>query len=349
MTGEAKHLGDLGEFDLIDRMVERLGDAAAADILVPSGDDAAVWRGDPATVATIDALVEGTHWRADTTDLADVGWRAVAANVSDLAAMGARPSMLLVALMLGPTTTLGDIDALIDGFAASCREHGVRVAGGDVVRAAATGVSIAAYGGADLEGAPGEETALVMLRDAAVAGQRVAVSGAPGASAAGLTLIEAGRDAEPAAAPLVRAHRRPVARPGLGRAALDAGVRCAIDVSDGLLQDLGHIARRSGVGIELAAASLPLHPAARELLGHQRALDLCLGGGEDFELALVGDRDALRGLDRADRPVTLVGHVVDAHPGEVVVWDEHGEAYAPAIAGWDQLTAAPGARAGAGE
>lgn len=345
MTGEAEHLGDLGEFDLIDRMVDRLAAAAAADILVPSGDDAAVWRSDPATVATIDALVEGTHWRADTMDLADVGWRAVAANVSDLAAMGARPSTLLVALMLGPTATLEGVDALIDGFAASCREHGVRVAGGDVVRGAATAVSIAAYGGADLEGAPGEETARVMRRDTALSGQRVAVSGTPGASAAGLALIEAGRDVEPTAAGLVRAHRRPVARPQLGLAALDAGVHCAIDISDGLLQDLGHIARRSGVGIEVAAASLPLHPAARQLLGYGRALDLCLGGGEDFELALVGERDALRGLDHPDLPVTLIGHVVDAHPGEVIVWDEHGEAYAPAVAGWDQLAPARGAGA----
>jgi thiamine-monophosphate kinase len=341
MTGGAEPLGDLGEFDLIDRMVARLGDAAAAEILVPSGDDAAVWRSDPATVGTIDALVEGTHWRTDTMDLADVGWRAVAANVSDLAAMGARPSTLLVALVLGPDATLEGIDALIDGFAASCRVHGVRVAGGDVVRGGATAVSIAAYGGADLEGPTGQETARVLRRDAAAAGQRVAVSGAPGASAAGLALIEAGRGDEPAARPLVEAHRRPLARPDLGSSALAAGVRCAIDISDGLLQDLGHIARRSGVGIEVAAASLPLHPAARSLLGDQRALDLCLGGGEDFELALVGDREALRGLDRAELPVTLIGHVVDDHPGEVIVWDEHGEAYTPAVQGWDQLASEP--------
>ncbi len=342
MTGQGSTpadagLHDLGEFGLIDRMVARLGDAAAGDILVPSGDDAAVWRGDPATVATIDTLAEGTHWRADTMDLADVGWRAVAANCSDLAAMGARPSTLLVATILGPDVTLEGIDALIDGLAGGCREHGVRIAGGDVVRGGATAITIAAYGGADLQGAPGEETARVLRRDAAAVGQRVAVSGAPGAAAAGLALIEAGRVSEDAAAELVAAHRRPLARVGLGRAALDAGVACAIDVSDGLLQDLGHIARRSGVGIEMAAAALPLHPAARSLLGDERALDLCLGGGEDFELALVGDADALRRLDRPELPVTLIGHVVADHPGEVVVWDEDGEAYLPPVTGWDQL------------
>ena len=345
MTGEGSTpadagLHDLGEFGLIDRMVARLGAAAAGDILVPFGDDAAVWRGDPATVATIDTLAEGTHWRADTMDLADVGWRAVAANCSDLAAMGARPSTLLVATILGPDVTLEGIDALIDGLAAGCRAHCVRIAGGDVVRGGATAITIAAYGGADLEGAPGldqRESARVLRRDAAAVGQRVAVSGAPGAAAGGLALIEAGRIAEAGAADLVAAHRRPLARTDLGRAALDAGVRCAIDISDGLLQDLGHIARRSGVGIEVAAAALPLHPAARSLLGDERALDLCLGGGEDFELALVGDADALRRLDRPELPVTLIGHVVADHPGEVIVWDEEGEAYVPAVAGWDQL------------
>ena len=333
----AAPLDKLGEFDLIDRMVARLGDAAATDILVPPGDDAAVWHGDRAVVGTIDALVEGTHWRVDTMDLADVGWRAVAANCSDLAAMGARPSTLLVALVLGPEATLEGIDALIDGLAAGCRAHGVRVAGGDVVRGAATSLTIAAYGGADLEGSLGAERVLVMRRGAAVVGQRIAVSGTPGASAAGLALIEAGRADETGADGLLTAHRRPVARIGLGRAAVEAGVRCAIDISDGLLQDLGHIARRSGVGLEIAVAVLPLHPAALDLVGEERALDLCLGGGEDFELLLVGDREPLRSLDGSALPVTLIGHVVDEHPGEIIVWDEDGAAYVPAIAGWDQL------------
>ncbi|MBM3141293.1 MAG: thiamine-phosphate kinase [Chloroflexi bacterium] len=328
-------LEELGEFGLIDRIVARLGDAAARDILVPPGDDAAAWASEPgAAVATIDALAEGTHWRAGTMTLYDVAWRAVASNVSDLAAMGARPAHLLVATLLGPRATLAEIDAFADGLADACRRHGVRIAGGDVVRAASTAFTIAAFGQAPLDAAGAPR---LLRRDGARPGDAVAISGMPGASGAGLLLIADGRAKAPAAAALVEAHRRPLARPELGLRAAAAGLRCAIDVSDGLLQDLGHVARRSRVGIELAGAQVPLHPAAVELLGRDAAFDQALGGGEDYELVLTGPRDALRALDTPELPVTLIGRVVAEHPGEVIVWTDDGEEYHPPSAGWDQL------------
>ncbi len=345
------HLNDLGEFALIDRIVAHLGEAAARDIVVPSGDDAAAWTTvEGYAVATIDALVEGTHFRRDTMSMADVGWRAVAANVSDLAAMGAEPQYLLIATLLGPDVTLEDVDGLAQGIGEACVAMGVRVAGGDIVRAGTTGLSIAAYGRARQTT---DDTPVLLRRGGARPGDRVAVSGHIGAAAAGLALIETGRGNQVAAAPLVRAHRRPVGRVALGRAAVARGVRCAIDCSDGLLQDLGHIAERSHVGIEVALAQVPLHPAAVELLGAQVALDLALGGGEDFELVLTGGREALMALDGARRsgsagagiprlgreddvPVTLIGRVVAEHPGEVIAWAEDGSVYEPPRRGWDQ-------------
>lgn len=331
-TGDALVTG-LGEFTLIDRIVERLGAAAAHDLLVPTGDDAAAWRThDGVAVATIDALVEGTHWRTDTMAWGDVGWRAVTANVSDLAAMGAEPQYLLIATTLGPDLTIDDLDGLIDGIAESCRFHGVRVAGGDVVRGPVTELSIAAYG--KIEG--GTADTPLLRRSRARAGDFVAVSGTPGASGAGLALIEAGRAAEVGIEMLLLAHRRPVARVALGRAAAASGLRCGMDISDGLLQDLGHIADASEVGIEIAAASLPLPAAAVDALGVQAALDLALGGGEDFELILTGPRDALVRLDTPEVPVTLIGRVIADHPGEVIVWGPDGEAYEPPRRGWDQ-------------
>ncbi len=334
MTLEDGTLQALGEFSLIDRIVERLGEAAARDILVPPGDDAAVWAGAAATVATIDALVEGTHWRRDTMAPADVGWRAVTANVSDLAAMGAEPGYLLVASVLAPSMTLEQLDAFVDGLAAAALHHGVRVAGGDVVRGAETAFTIAAYGTAEVDG---DGAAIVMRRGAARPGDAVAVSGMPGSSAAGLRLIEEGREGEPGAKLLIeQAHRRPVARVDLGRAALAAGVRCAIDVSDGLLQDAGHIAERSRAGLEIELEALPVSPFAVELFGLEATRDLALGGGEDFELVLVGEQATLRALGE-QHPLTLIGRVTEDHAGEAWALDASGARYTPPSAGWDQL------------
>ncbi|MDA0351668.1 MAG: thiamine-phosphate kinase [Chloroflexi bacterium] len=320
-----------GEFALIARILDRLGDAAATDILVPPGDDAAVWlAANGAVVATIDALTEGNHWRADTMSFEDVGWRTVAANVSDLAAMGAQPGYLLVAACLGPTITPADLDAFIDGMAAACRAHGVRVAGGDIVRGQATMFTVAAYGSVALE----DGKARTLRRGAARLGDLVAVSGHPGASAAGLAVIERGDANRPEAQPLVEAHRRPHARTAIGLDALAARISCAIDVSDGLLQDLDHIAEQSALGIEIDCAAIPLHPAAVALLGEHEALDLALGGGEDFELIVVGPDSALDAL--GDR-VTVIGRVVPAHPGETVALDKHGTPLVPRRRGWDQL------------
>ena len=329
VSGHSLH--DLGEFGLIERITHRLGDAGARDIVVPGGDDAAAWRVPPGTVAvaTIDVLTEGTHWRRDTMTMADAGWRAVAANVSDLAAMGAEPAYLLVGLTAGPDVSVEDLDALTDGIADSCRAHHVRVAGGDIVAGTSTAVSIAAYGHAS--------EAMLMRRSGAKAGDRIMVTGILGAAAAGLALIEQARTEERAAEPLLRQHRRPRARVAVGRAAAAAGVACAIDISDGLVQDLGHIARASGVGIEVVAASLPVHAAAQELLGREVALDMALGGGEDFELVLCGRDQVLQAIGRMDVPITAIGRVVPEHPGEVIVLGEGGKPYEPRQRGWDQL------------
>ena len=333
-------LDSIGEFGLIDRIVARLGDAAARDIVVPPGDDAAAWAIDAGlAVATVDTLAEGTHWRRDTMSFADVGWRAVATSVSDLAAMGAAPGYVLIAAELGADVELGDVDAFTEGVADACRRYGVRVAGGNVAGAVATSVSTTAFGTATTRE---DGTAALLRRDAARPGDLVAVSGTPGAAAAGLALIETGRAAERGATPLVEAHRRPPARLALGRAAVDAGVRCAIDISDGLLQDLGHVARASGVGIELEAGRLPLHPAATELLGAENAAELALRGGEDYELALTAPAATLGALPPADTALTTIGRVVTAHPGEVVVLGGDSRPLAQPSGGWDQLRSTRG-------
>jgi thiamine-monophosphate kinase len=322
-----------GEFSLIDRIVARLGDAAARDILVPPGDDAAAWiPSGGAVVASTDAITEGNHWRPHIASMTDVGWRAVATSVSDLAAMGASPQVLLVATVLGPSVTLADLDELIDGMAEACRAHDIRVAGGDIVRGRATALAVTAIGAARLDRA---SRAIVMRRDTAQIGDAVAVSGTPGAAAAGLRLLEHSMNSA-IGDQAIKAWRRPRARIELGLQAVNLGVHCAIDISDGLVQDIGHIVQSSAVGVELNVEALPLSPAAVALFGSETARELALGGGEDYELVLVGRQAALETLEG----VTVVGRVIDQHPGEVIVRRVDGS---PVVvpAGWDQLRAWP--------
>ena len=172
---------------------------------VPPGDDAAAWSVEAGVVvATVDTLAEGTHWRRDTMSLADAGWRAIATSVSDLAAMGADPGYVLIALEIGDDESLEDLDALADGVAEACACFGVRVAGGNV---ASTGASRASA--RRPSGAAASADAL-LRRDAARAGDLVAVSGAPGTAAAGLALIEDER--EPASGARRSSSRRTAGR-----------------------------------------------------------------------------------------------------------------------------------------
>lgn len=321
------------EFALIDRILERLGDTVALDILVPPGDDSAVWiPAAGAVTATIDTMTEGTHWRPHLFSMEDVGWRAIATSVSDLAAMGATPELLLVAAILGPGLTVGDFDDAIDGIAAACRAHNVRIAGGDVVRGRTTAFTVTAIGATRLDRA---NRPITLRRDAAHVGDAVAVSGTPGAAAAGLRMVEAGISGIPADT-AIEALRRPVARIALGLDAVAYGVLCAIDISDGLVQDLGHIARRSGVGIEIDLHALPLSSAAVSLLGSEVARELALSGGDDYELALVARSAALDLIEG----LTTIGRVVDQHPGQVVVRNADGAVH-PVPPGWDALRTRP--------
>ena len=239
-------LSDLGEFGLIDRLKQTLAsslpDGAASRLVAGIGDDAAVWRSDGgAIVATTDALVEGVHFLRERTPWRDLGWKALAVNVSDIAAMGATPEFALVTLALPEATPVDEIEQLYAGLAEAGQAYSVTIAGGDVVQSPTTVISVALTGRAELDDT-GEP--LILRRSAASAEDLVAITGNLGGAAGGLSALRDGTDA-PA---LIERQLRPQARIRAGQAALAAGVRCAIDVSDGLLQDLGHICRASGLG-----------------------------------------------------------------------------------------------------
>src|SRR5512138_3370788 len=287
-----------GEFALIDRFV-RAVPAAGRGVAVGPGDDAAVLRlpAGEELVATVDAVVEGVHFDRRAT-WADVGWKALAVNLSDLAAMGARPLFALVALGLPAGAPDAAARGLARGLGACARAHRVAVVGGNVTRAREVSVTVTALGSVPAGRA--------VLRSGARPGDLVAVTGTVGDAALGL---RAG-----AAAPLVRRQRRPTPRVAAGLA-LAGLVRAAIDVSDGLAQDLAHLCRASGVGARIGARDLPLSPAYRRAA--RRLADpwgAALAGGEDYELVVAiapASLPAARAAAaKARTPLTVIGRFV---------------------------------------
>jgi thiamine-monophosphate kinase len=331
-------VSELGEFGLIERLRAALPPASDARLLVGIGDDAAAWRSDGGcTLATTDTMVAGIHFLPGRVAWSDVGWKALAVNISDIAAMGGTPAFALVTLCLPPDAQVADIDALYAGLAACAQAYGVTVAGGDIVAAPVFAITIALMGDTAMaaDGSPA-----LLRRDGARAGDAIAVTGALGGSAGGLRALREDAAPAPESAALIERHMRPRPRVDAGRAAIAAGVRCGIDISDGLVQDLGHVCNASGVDAELWLPRVPLDPALVARYPAD-APAMAASGGEDYELILIATEDAIRAAEAAlGSPLAVVGRIIEG-AGVVHALDEQGREV-PVPAGWDHL--APGRR-----
>lgn len=277
----------MDEFQLIRRIERELSRAAAPDarVIVNIGDDAAVVLPDgDRVVATTDSLVENVHFRWDWCTPADVGYKSVAVNLSDLAAMGARPLALLLSLCLPRSGGEAMAVGIATGVGKAARAFGVRVVGGNV--SAIDGPCVVTVT------ALGEPVAAPVLRSGAQVGDRILVSGRPGEAALGLAVLRSRPDRVRAHARMVQAFRRPRPDIELGaRLAVQPGVHALIDVSDGLLADLGHILAASRVGARIDAETLPVSAAMRRC-GREVDMDVVdasLSGGEDYVLLVCVD------------------------------------------------------------
>ena len=273
----------VGEFGVIARVLARAGTSRAAQ--VGPGDDAAVLRStDGRIVASVDVLVEGRHFRRDWSSAEDIGHKAAAANLADIAAMGATTTALLVGLACPPATPTSWLEGVATGLAEECGPLGAAVVGGDLVASATDSasvvLSVTALG--DLGGRT------PVLRSGARPGDVVAVAGRLGWAACGLAVLRRGFSSPIA---VVSAHRRPTPPYAAGPAAADAGATSMCDVSDGLLADLGHVASDSRVVVDLDRAALVrtfLEPAGPlQQVGSALGVDplaWVLTGGEDHAL-----------------------------------------------------------------
>ena len=290
------------EFELIARLQALLGPTGA-----PIGDDCAVLDLPPGErlLATVDMIVEGIHFRIEDTDPVTLGRRALAINLSDIAAMGGTPRWCLVSLGLPRASAF--VDGIYEGIGDMARRHAVLVAGGNIARVPERmAIDITVLGTA----------ARPVMRDGARAGNHIYVTGPLGRSAAGLQCLLRGNPHHPA---LVAAHLDPQPRIAQGRA-LAAIATAMIDISDGLAQDLGHICERSGVGVNLDSARIPVDGETRQAAAELGldAAHLALHGGEDYELLYTAPPGA-PGIRIGT--VTTGGLTLDGHPLDPKGWD----------------------------
>ena len=320
-------LSQVGEFGLIQRLRAIVGEPEEGEVWV--GDDAAVLRAPSGTILfTTDLLVEGVHFDTSLTGPEDLGYKAIAVNVSDVAAMGGVPRRALVGLGVVPGLEVEWLEALYRGMKECCSEFEMAVAGGDVTRSEQIILSVA------LLGNPAGR--LFVERGNARVGDAICVTGTLGASAAGLGLLRQGNRERP---DLLKAHLRPTPRVREVEVLRRHLPSAMIDVSDGFCADLGHISAASGVGVLIEESALPVVDLQGVDVG-EGALQLALSGGEDYELCFTIDRDrceaAMAAVTEATGTrVTRVGEVVEPSRGRVLLIEsaEH-PLEAP---GWDHL------------
>ncbi len=302
----------IGEFELIDRFFRSCG-APRSDVPLGVGDDAALLECPPGRqlAAAIDTLVEGVHFPSGS-PAASIGHRALAVNLSDLAAMGAEPAWALLALTL-PRADERWLEEFSTGFAVLAREFRVSLVGGDTTSGPLC-VTVQILGSV--------ERGTALTRSGGAAGEALYVSGTPGDAAAGLELEQSLLEVSDArvARYLRDRFRFPAPRVALGRLLRGYASAC-IDVSDGLLGDAGKLAKASGCGVELDYEILPASPALTEAVGRERARELALTGGDDYELlfSVPAARidSLLRDLPADEWRYTRIG-TLRSEPGAVV-------------------------------
>ncbi len=351
----------VGEFELIVRLKAVLdasqdGGPGVPQAIIGIGDDAAaVRRGSLTDLYTTDTLVDGTHFRSGEISWRDLGWKSMAVNQSDIAAMGGRPLYALITLGLPVDSRPQDIEEMYRGIADACNRYGGRVVGGDIVRSPVLFVTVALTGeaavlastaadararanGAAPQSRGGNTGAALLRRDAARPGDLVAVTGPLGSSGGGLRALALGLRS-PEVERLVRAHFHPEPRVPEGVALAEHGVLCAMDVSDGLVADMGKIAQMSGVGAQIDAGKLPVDPALTSLFPNDW-METALGGGEDYELLFTAPGPVMTEAIAALGPrAAVIGEVITrpsagAPVVEVISGGKHIEV---PHAGWDHL------------
>ena len=325
-------LRDLGEFGAIHRLGQRAlsgrPNVAASELLVDLGDDTAAWRaGGLIHLWTTDTMVEGVHFIIGRTgSWEDLGWKIMAVNLSDIASMGGDPTYALVTLGMPSDTSMDDLDMMYKGMTDLASGCGVSIIGGDMVGAEKAFVTIGLLGTCQRD---------PMVRSAAKPGDLIAVTGEVGASAGGLKLLLGEVAAELDAYEfLSSAHRRPTPRLDEGRTLATVGVRTAMDISDGLMDDLGKLCQASGVAAHIEAATVPVSPHLKTAFPDD-CLAMALSGGEDCQLLFTAPEEIMAKAISTLPQAAVIGKIIEGVHGHVSAIGADGKEIEMASGGWD--------------
>lgn len=340
MNGEGKSVADVGEFGLIDRIKETLPHVDRDDLIIGIGDDTAVIRLDKKTslLITCDIQIEDRHFRLDHITAYQLGRRAIAVNLSDIAAMGGHPTYALVSLGIPASFPLSSFEQLFQGIRDQLKEFSAFVIGGNLAHTEQKVV-------VDITLLGEVPTAQIVYRSGAQPGDRIYVTGVLGASGAGFHLLEKfGSDYPKELEYLVQAHLQPTPRIRVGSLIAQSGVVTSmIDVSDGVISDLFHICEMSGVGAEVYQERLPLPDSmerVRDMSGVS-VLDLALHSGEDYELLFSVEAGTPSTLieaiaRKAEVKITGIGQIVSGAKGICLIDDEY-QRHPLERKGWDHF------------
>jgi len=331
---KVRELGEFGLIKLLADIVDEGKDSRSTSwqrLVIGIGDDAAAWRGAARVqLATTDSLIEGVHFSLDITTWEELGWKVLAVNLSDIAAMGGLPEYALVSLALPGELDVESISNLYRGMVRLANEFDVAIAGGNISSAEKVMITVTVLGSV------GSET--MLRRSTAMPGEEVVVTGYPGLSIAGLEMLRQKLGFSPEDYQLLRkAHLQPVPRIKEAQVLLHEGVRTAIDISDGVIADLRHICEASKVSAVIREGWLPVHPVLEKHFPGD-CKEMVLGGGEDYELLFTASSEVVaRVKANLGCPVTVIGEVTTGEPGKVRLINAKGDSIPWRYDGWEHF------------
>lgn len=323
-------ISELGEFHLIERITGIVGVQSNQGLILGIGDDAAAWNAEGAIqLATTDSLIQDVHFSFKTATWRELGWKALAINISDIAAMGGIPRRALLSLGLPPDTEVSDVEELYRGLKEIADEYIVQIVGGNVSSAPVVMINVSLIGTA---------SNTLLKRSEAAVGEKIAVIGYLGQSAAGLKMLNDGLEFDPETDSFLRnSHLRPRPLVSEGRILVQCGVKTAIDISDGLLSDLAHICKASNTAAKLWVDRLPIHPMVLESFSEE-SLKLALSGGEDYGLLFTANAEILDKVSSImSTRVAVIGEIVSGEIGQITVLDSNGQIFEFEGSGWDHF------------